>query len=1060
MPNINVRWSDNTEQLKQNLQRGTTQLEATRASVDKLVKAFAGENLIAAAHKWAVAIEQIGGATKLSAAEQQRANAIFEKAAEKLQLLGRGGEYAAQQFRLLAAETKKVDVPGPSALNKWVGELGTGIASTAAGFISAQAVMGAASGAWRTLTTFVSDSVKSYADAEAAQVKLTAALRSQGTATPAIIDQYNALSTEFERTTVFSDDLITSMQALLVEVGSVMPSQMKCAIQASADLASGLGIDLETATTLVAKAAAGHTETLGKYGITVDDAKLKTDGFSAVLEAINRQFGGQAAAQVETYAGQVQQLANQWDNVKEAVGEVIATNPTLQSGLRLLVEIVGDLKDTAEGAGGAFSRLLDISGFSSIATYVALIDGWAKSANNAADAMERLKNADVKPVASHLENFPPSQSHDTDAERIEKDAKAAAARKAQQAKDDKAAEDAQKKLTEALAAFGVTLKSVAATQDSYAQTVDKIDGKTVEGIKYYLQRGRSVHDLAVAYGLLDVEVQAVSEQMKFEQSVIDSTNKLFGKMVAVVPQVASASRALTNVLVGLTEDGLLPADDTLTKFNRHLLNLKDIGHGPSGTIDAVDDSAKKATTGLSDLAQAFSQLAQVSGDKFGGVAQGIGQVITAIDVAQKAVKTLDDAVEAGTQNWSNYATAGAGAFAAVLTGATILISFLERNVAEEDRNFQHWSDTTLELNRRINALRDAGLSWDQVRIVQEMNDALFAMGKNAQDGTYEIDQLAAAIDAMVDHLEDLQSGARQFGLSEKERVDAERRAHEIFDFMLAEGTYTQEALNKAYMAWQRALAEAGNAAAAAWVKAHDEAAKAATEATKALDDLISKRDALMKTYENEAPEKEMGDVEKAARAAVDAMNDQIAEIQKHAEETAKAAEDAAKAGGDGADDAAKKGKKSFSDLEEEALRVKGELEEAFRTLAFTIPVHFAVDPVPTGGGGGGQRERYAATGGIVTNGGIEPWGMPALSGPRGTDRVPVWLTEGETVRTARQEAALQGGGETHNHFTIHAVDVKSFEDLLRRGGAQALVNVIDANAGGTRTKFKDSLGVA
>jgi len=72
-----------------------------------------------------------------------------------------------------------------------------------------------------------SGSVKSYADAEAAQKKLTAALTAAARATPEVIGQFNKLAKEFQNTMVYSDDLVTEMQALLVQVGNVMPHQME-----------------------------------------------------------------------------------------------------------------------------------------------------------------------------------------------------------------------------------------------------------------------------------------------------------------------------------------------------------------------------------------------------------------------------------------------------------------------------------------------------------------------------------------------------------------------------------------------------------------------------------------------------------------------------------------------------------------------------------------------------------------------------------------------------------------------------------------------------------------
>ena len=41
---------------------------------------------------------------------------------------------------------------------------------------------------------------------------------------------------------------------------------------------------------------------------------------------IQERFGGQAEAQLETYAGRLAQLANSWDNVKEAIGGFAVQN--------------------------------------------------------------------------------------------------------------------------------------------------------------------------------------------------------------------------------------------------------------------------------------------------------------------------------------------------------------------------------------------------------------------------------------------------------------------------------------------------------------------------------------------------------------------------------------------------------------------------------------------------------------------------------------------------------------------------------------------------------------
>lgn len=178
------------------------------------------------------------------------------------------------------------------------------------------------------LKAAASEFVNAFAEQERATKSLTAALQAAGSFTPELGRQYDVLATHFENTTVFSDELILSMESLLTQVGGVGPAQMEKALKASTDLASGLGIDLRTATILVAKAFEGHTETLGRYGIILDETKLKADPMRAVLEGINEKFGGQAAGQLDTYSGKMAQLGNRFNNTQESIGQLLTTGLT------------------------------------------------------------------------------------------------------------------------------------------------------------------------------------------------------------------------------------------------------------------------------------------------------------------------------------------------------------------------------------------------------------------------------------------------------------------------------------------------------------------------------------------------------------------------------------------------------------------------------------------------------------------------------------------------------------------------------------------------------------
>ncbi len=84
-----IRWADNTQELSKNLKEGLDQIEAMKTSADRATKALGGEGLFRSASNLTAAISQLGGVTKLTDGEQQRALATLDKAIEKYQLMGR-----------------------------------------------------------------------------------------------------------------------------------------------------------------------------------------------------------------------------------------------------------------------------------------------------------------------------------------------------------------------------------------------------------------------------------------------------------------------------------------------------------------------------------------------------------------------------------------------------------------------------------------------------------------------------------------------------------------------------------------------------------------------------------------------------------------------------------------------------------------------------------------------------------------------------------------------------------------------------------------------------------
>lgn len=141
---------------------------------------------------------------------------------------------------------------------------------------------------------------------------------------------------------------------------------------------------------------------------------------------------------------------------------------------------------------------------------------------------------------------------------------------------------------------------------------------------------------------------------QFRDSVNAAAIAMWGGIAAmnraqiVVPNLTSQQEIFDNVLQGLTEDGLIPANDQLGKFNRHLLALDDIGHGPSGAVQEFRKEAQGAGGDLSNLSQAFANFATVSGDSLSGAVRVAGQLQTAIHLADEATKLLSSDTKLST----------------------------------------------------------------------------------------------------------------------------------------------------------------------------------------------------------------------------------------------------------------------------------------------------------------------------------------------------------------------------------------------------------------------------
>ena len=174
---------------------------------------------------------------------------------------------------------------------------------------------------------------------ETAEKKLITAMKSTRKYTEEGYKTLLNYASGLQKLTGYGDETVIEVMALL-QTFKLSEDVLKKATLATLDLATATGQDLRSAAILMGKAAVGETGMLKRYGIIVDDAKLKAKGFEAVLEEINTEFGGQAQARMETYTGKVGGLKNAFGDLLEALGNVIIKSNAVRGAIDGLTESI------------------------------------------------------------------------------------------------------------------------------------------------------------------------------------------------------------------------------------------------------------------------------------------------------------------------------------------------------------------------------------------------------------------------------------------------------------------------------------------------------------------------------------------------------------------------------------------------------------------------------------------------------------------------------------------------------------------------------------------------
>lgn len=152
-----------------------------------------------------------------------------------------------------------------------------------------------------------------------AQALLAQQLKNSTGATQEQIAEVEKMIDLMARASGIADDQLRPAYSNLVRATGSMTRSTKL-LNLAMDISRATGRDLSAVTIGLGRAANGQFGALSRLGIPLDEATKKSKDFNKVLDILTKQFGGQASAYAETYAGKMERTKVAVDEAKEAIG--------------------------------------------------------------------------------------------------------------------------------------------------------------------------------------------------------------------------------------------------------------------------------------------------------------------------------------------------------------------------------------------------------------------------------------------------------------------------------------------------------------------------------------------------------------------------------------------------------------------------------------------------------------------------------------------------------------------------------------------------------------------
>lgn len=209
------------------------------------------------------------------------------------------------------------------------------------------AVGGGIVAAGAAIAAFSKESLALFAVQEKAEAQLAATIKSTGSAAGVTAKEMREYAGSLQGLTTFGDEAIIGAESLLLTFTNIGGPVIKQATATVLDMSQALGQDLKSSSVQLGKALndpiLGITA-LSRVGVSFTEQQKEmiksmvemgdvTGAQQIILAELGKEFGGSAAAAVDTFDGKVTQLSNTFGDFQEEIGEAIAMQGGFVSGM-------------------------------------------------------------------------------------------------------------------------------------------------------------------------------------------------------------------------------------------------------------------------------------------------------------------------------------------------------------------------------------------------------------------------------------------------------------------------------------------------------------------------------------------------------------------------------------------------------------------------------------------------------------------------------------------------------------------------------------------------------